>query len=171
MDIESLDVNEDTGGSSSVGDELGNNGEWEVGVDELAWAIEVKVAHSVGVDITSIGIALGSVSVSNTAAGTSALVETVGAVARVTRNLVSISIESFSCWANIRSICVSERVGLPDIHLVTASTIGTDTRVGTVGCWNPSLDVCLQNLSVDWSMLRRYKKLTAPLMNLRSRGH
>lgn len=86
LDVESLDVNESTSTSSGVGDELSNNGERQVGVDGLAWAIEVEVTHSVRVDITSISIALGSISVSNTARETRTLVKTSGAVARMTKS-------------------------------------------------------------------------------------
>ena len=36
-----------------------------------------------------------------------------------------------------------DRVGLPDIHLVTAGTHGTLARVGGVGVWVPAADVSL----------------------------
>lgn len=67
MDVEALDIDEGTGCSTSVGDELGDNGHWLGGVNGLAWAIEVEVTHAVRVNITSISIALGGISVSKTA--------------------------------------------------------------------------------------------------------
>lgn len=127
LDVEALDVGEGAGGSSVVGNELGDDGELGLGVDGLAWAVEVEVALAVRVEVASIritgsSITVGAVSSTASIAGAHGLA---GGVARV------------------GSVGVRDRVRLPDIHLSTARTVVTDTGVGIVGRLGPSLNVTL----------------------------
>jgi hypothetical protein len=75
LDIVAFDLDEGAAGSSTICDELCDDGKWLGCVNGFAWAIEVLVARTVWVDIASIGIALGSVSVSNTAGSSATLLE------------------------------------------------------------------------------------------------
>ena len=127
LDVEALDVGESTGGGSVIGDELGDDGELGLGVDGLAWAVEVEAALAVRVEVTSIRVASSSitvVAVSSTASIASAH-GLAGSVARV------------------GSVGVRDGVGLPEIHLSTARTVVTDTGVRIVGRLEPSLNVTL----------------------------
>lgn len=137
LDPESLDVNKGTAWGSGVGDELSDDGDWLVGVngEAGAWTIELQVTLAVRVDVASISITLGGVSISNTTAETSALINT---------HLV----------ARVRSVCVGNGVGLPDIHLVTACTAETFSGVGTVGVSSPALSIGLSvdELEITWAL-------------------
>lgn len=123
---EALDLNKSSAVGTSVGQELGDDRNWLGGVNGEAgsWTVEVQVAHAVSVDITSISIALGGVSVTNTAGKTSTLINT-HVVARM--------------WGK----SAGDGVGFPDIHLVTAGTTLTLSGVGRVGVSSPSLSVGL----------------------------
>jgi len=57
LDVEAVDLVESASGSATVGEELGDDGEFGVGVDNLSWAIEGSVAIAVRVEIATIGIA------------------------------------------------------------------------------------------------------------------
>lgn len=75
LSIETLDVSES---SRAVGDELGDNGDLLGGIDGLSRAVEGGVAHTVGVEVTSVVVTNTVVSVG---AGLSAIAG--GAVASV----------------------------------------------------------------------------------------
>jgi hypothetical protein len=72
LNVEALDFAQGTGGCTILGDELGDDGEWLGGVDCLTSTVEGLVAHSVGVEITSVGITEGGVSCSNSAVSSGA---------------------------------------------------------------------------------------------------
>lgn len=126
LDIQAADLGEGTGGSVVGGDELSDNGDLLGGIDGLAGAIEVGVAHTVGVEITTIFVAHTSITV----------------VAITTGSTAAAGLASAS--ARMRSIGSRDRVGFPDIHLSTASTVLADTGVGIVGRWVPSSNIGLQ---------------------------
>lgn len=110
---------------------LSDNGELLAGVDGLASAVKVLVAHAEGVPVTSIGVTVASIASGRV--GTSA---SIASTAVLTRRL-----------ARVRSIGHAHRVGLPDVHLGAARTSSTDTSVGVVGGRLPSLDVALLHSS------------------------
>lgn len=72
LDVESFDLGKGAAGGAVGGDELGDNGEDLAGVDGKTSTVEVGVAHSVGVEITSIGVAQGGVTSANAAVSASA---------------------------------------------------------------------------------------------------
>lgn len=156
LDVESLNLAQGSGIGASVGDELSHDGEDRVGVDCLAWAVEVLVTLTVGVEVTSIGISDTGISVR----GVSSSTGVAGA-------------HALCGWVGrVRSESARDRVGFPDIHLSTARAVASDTSVYVVRRWNPSLNVGLNGmlvqLLVQWLPTQKH---TMPLMNLRSRGH
>jgi hypothetical protein len=64
--VEALDFREGAGVGAVVGDELGDYCEGLGSVDGQAGAVEGGVAHAVGVEITSVGIAKGGVAGADT---------------------------------------------------------------------------------------------------------
>jgi len=124
LNIETLDIMEGT----TLFDELGDDSEDLVGVDGLAGAEEGGVAHSVGVEVASVGIAAAGISVGRgaTTAGIS-LAHVVGVVG-----------------AGMRSVGGGHRVGLPNVHLGTACSMLSIATV--LGGSFPSLGV---SLSID----------------------
>lgn len=127
LDVEALDVGESTGGGSVIGDELGDDGELGLGVDGLAWAVEVEAALAVRVEVTSIRVASSSITV--------VAVSSTASIASAHRLAGSV--------ARVGSVGVRDGVGLPEIHLSTARTVVTDTGVRIVGRLEPSLNVTL----------------------------
>jgi hypothetical protein len=97
-----------------ISDELGNNGEWLGGINSQTRAIERGVAHAVRVEVASISIAQRGVPRANAAVGTRAS-------------------SLLGDRARMRSIGSRNRVGLPDIHLVTARTIHAGTGIRVAG--------------------------------------
>ncbi|KAG6805268.1 hypothetical protein H0H87_004686, partial [Tephrocybe sp. NHM501043] len=111
-------------GGAIGGDELGDNGEFLGGIDLEARAIEGLVAHTVGVEIATVGIANGGIAVGSTAGST--------LTARKTGR---------RAW--VGSVGGGNLVGLPDIHLITAGTVVASARVGIVGRATPTSRVGL----------------------------
>lgn len=70
LDVLAADLNEGTRGGSVVSDELSDDGHLGVGVELLvgAWSVESGVTHSVGVEVTSVLVANGLVTVSTVTA-------------------------------------------------------------------------------------------------------
>ena len=97
-----------------ISDELGNNGEWLGGINSQTRAIECGVAHAIRVEIASISITERGVPCANAAVG-----------ARASSLLGD--------RARMRGIGSRNRVGLPDIHLVTARAIHAGTSIGVGG--------------------------------------
>ncbi len=63
LKVQALDLNERAGRSSAVGDELSDDGELLAGIDSASGAVETSVAHAVGVEVATVGVADGGVSV------------------------------------------------------------------------------------------------------------
>ena len=126
LDVEALDLAQFAAGL----DELRDDGDLLGGVDGEALAVEALVALAVRVEVASVGVAVAGVAVRGvgTAAGV-ALARVVGGVG-----------------AGVRSIGAGDAVGLPDIHLSTASTKVTNTGVDIVARGLPSFNV---GLAVD----------------------
>lgn len=101
-------------GFTYISDELGNNGEWLRRINGQTRAIESGVAHAVRIEIASISIAERGVPRANAAVG-----------ARASSLLGD--------RARMRSIGSRNRVGLPDIHLVTARAIHAGTGIRVAG--------------------------------------
>ena len=101
LDVESLDLGESAGGGSVGGDELGHNGERLGGIEDHAGTVEGLVSHTVGVEITSIGIADTAVS-----AGVTTSISSAGGLA--------------DYRAGMRGVGGRDAVGLPDIHFRAA---------------------------------------------------
>jgi hypothetical protein len=104
LNVEALDFIEVAAGGSGIGQELSYDCEDLCCVDDHAWAVECLVSHSVGVEITSIGIGSSSiarcgVSTSTGIASTSSLGDIVG---------------------GMRGKGSRDGVCFPDIHLSTA---------------------------------------------------
>lgn len=111
-----------------VGLELGDNGEGLAGVESLALAVEVGVAHAVGVVVAAVGVA---------AAGVAVLGVGAAALVVVTAHVVVVEAD----LAGVGGQGEGVGVGLPDIDLSTASTEGTDTGAGVGGRGLPAFVV------------------------------
>jgi len=125
LDVETTDLGERAAGRVVVGEELSDDGELGVGVDGLSGAVETLVAHTVRVEVTTVGVANASVSVVCTTASCAAAA---GGRSAVTR---------------MGGVGSRNGVGLPDIHLVTAGTVVSGTSVGIVCRSLPSIRVGL----------------------------
>lgn len=110
LDVEALDINESAGGGAIVSDELGDDGERLGSIKDTSGTVEVGVAHSVRVEIASVGVAEAGVSVRVTAIVTSA------------SGLPDDG-------AGMRSIGGRDGVGLPDILLDNEGQIKAVYRV------------------------------------------
>jgi len=137
LDVESLNTNEVTRGSTGVSDELGYNGENLGGINGQSWTVEGGITHTVGVEITTVFVANTVVSIiANTASGVR--------VAHGQTNRV----------ANVRSKGSRDGVGFPEIHLIAASTVVSGTGVGVIGGWLPSIGVGLTSdeFDITWAL-------------------
>lgn len=123
LDVVLLDLAHAAAGA----DKLRDNGELLAGVDGLAGAVKVLVAHAVGVPVTSIGVAVASIASGRVGASAG-----IASAAVLARRL-----------ARVGSKGHAHRVSLPDVHLGAAGTSSTDTGVDVVGGRLPSLDVTL----------------------------
>ena len=143
LDVESLDLAQSARVSASIREELSDDSEDRVGVNSLAWAVEFLVALAEGVDVTSVRICDTGISVRGvgTSAGVSRAHGLSGRVGRVGGE------------------SGRDGVGFPDIHLSAARTVRSETSVGVVGSWNPSLDVCLNPKSVIARLTRSHGKV------------
>ena len=154
LDVDAANFREVAVGGSVGRDELSDNGELPAGVDGLAFTEEGLVTHTEGVEVASVFVAdttVTIVAVTTLSAGASGL--TVGA-------------------ANVRGVCGSVGVGLPDIHLVTTGAVLARARVRVVLGRLPVEDIGL--VEEGWSMSEftdMRPQLTSPLMNLISWGH
>jgi hypothetical protein len=115
---------------------------------EATLAVEISVAHAVGVVVASVGVALSSeavvgvgatavVGLTNVILVLSARVrgesEGVGVGLPVVQGLDRhVAFPTFGIW------------GLPDINFGTAGTVLTDTSIGIVGGFNPAIAVGLE---------------------------
>lgn len=126
LNIEATNFGESTGGRVVVGDKLGDNCEFLGGIDGVAGAcaIEVLDTLTIRIEITAIGIADRAVAVSN------------GAVLAAGDTRGS---------ARMGGIGSGNGVGLPDIHLIAASTPFASTSIGIIGGADPSFNVGLVN--------------------------
>lgn len=132
LDVKSLDFAQGPSVSASVGDELSYNSENRVGVDNLAWAVELLVALAVRVEIASVGISNTSVSVSGVGTSTSVT-----------------DAHGLPSWVGrVRGESGGDGIGLPDIHLSAARAVSSITGVCVVRGWDPSFNVGLNRLSV-----------------------
>jgi hypothetical protein len=125
LDVEPLDLGESTSVGTISGNELGHNGEDLGGIDSHSWAIEGLVTHTVGVEVTTIFITRGGVTAGR----------------RVVTTLGTGTFVQSSVGAHMGSIGSRDTVGFPDIHLVTAHTEVTSSRVWIVSVTNPASDV------------------------------
>jgi hypothetical protein len=126
LDVEAADLDEVSGGGVVVGDELGDHGHLLVGVDSLAGSVEAPVTLAEGVEVATVGVAKTFIT---------------GVVALGTRAaLVATLVDGV---ARVRGVGGGDGVGLPDIHLSTASTVCSLAGVGAVGRGIPSLNVGL----------------------------
>lgn len=128
--VDTADLLEVAGGLAVVGNELSDDGHLGVGVDSLALAIEAGVSHTVGVEVASVLVADTEVSVWS-------VVAALGAGAALL----------LGGGARVRSVGGSHAVGLPDIHLVAASSVLALTGVWIEIRWSPSVDVALERIS------------------------
>ena len=101
LDVEALDFNERTGGGVVVSDELGDDGHGLGGVEGHAGAEESGVAHTVRVEIASVGVANARVPI-----GISTFVARAGGWA--------------GNRARMRSVRGGDGVGFPEVHLIAA---------------------------------------------------
>jgi len=109
-------------------EELRDHGDLLARVDGEALAVEAGVALAVAVEVASVGVAVAGVAVVRVgAAAVVALADVVGGVR-----------------AGVGSVGGGDRVGLPDVHLSTASTHVTNAGVRVVGRWVPALNVGLE---------------------------
>lgn len=126
LDIDTTDLRESSGGGVVGGDELGDNGEDRSSVDGRTRAVEVSDTHAERVEVTTILVAHTAVPVVTvTTVGTLATVLAVGG-------------------ADVGGIGSRNGVGLPDIHLRAARTVGTSSCVRVVVRRLPALDVSLE---------------------------
>lgn len=125
LDVEAADLSEVAAGGAVVGNELGDDGELLAGVDGHALAEEGLVAHTEGVEVATIGV-------------TEAVVPVVTLAALSTR-AASLDIDS----AGMRGECSTHGVGLPDVHLVAASTVLAASCIGIGARGSPAKDVGL----------------------------
>jgi len=137
LDIEAADLLEGTGVGTVSSDELSDNSHLLGGIKGLAFTIELLVAHTEGVEVTTILVANGGVS----AVSITALSGTVTSILSL-------------FGARMGSIGGGDLVGFPDIHLRTASTISSATGVGVSIRWVPSFNVGLSvdELDVVWAL-------------------
>jgi len=124
LDVEATNLAEGAGCGTVAGDELGDDCELLGSVDGHALSVEGLVTHTEGVEVTTIGIANTGVAVGGTTS-----------IAFAASLLVD--------CARVRSECSSVVVGLPDIHLVAASTVLTGSCVYVGGGCGPSSRVGL----------------------------
>ena len=111
---------------SAIGsDELSDNGELAVRVDGHARPKEGAVTHTPGVEIASVLVA-----------NTTVTVVTITAVGAGATTLLGNR-------AGMGGIGSRVFVGLPDIHLGTASSVLALSSVGIVAGWGPSFDIAL----------------------------
>jgi hypothetical protein len=132
LDVETADLAESTAGGSGSSQELSDDGEWLGGIDGHARAIEVRDTIAVRVEIATALVA-------NTSSA-------VGITAVVTGSTTSVW--AINC-ARMGGIGGSDRVGLPEIHLVTACAVFAGTSVGAVGSWVPADVVGLATDELD----------------------
>ena len=125
LDVETTDLAESTARRVGAGQELSDDGELGAGINREALSIEALVAHSEGVEITTIGVA-------NTVVPRCDSTVFTGAT----------GLSTDSAWMG----CVGRgyRVGFPDIHLIAAGAIISGPCVGVVGRRRPSGNVSLQ---------------------------
>lgn len=137
LDIESSDVNESTAVSSVVSDELSDNGHLPGSINGLSWTIEFPVTHTEGVEIATVLVAVGLVSVL--------------AITAVNGVVTDVNTGSL---ASVRSVSVGDRVGLPDIHFGAANSELTESGIVIGRGWVPSNNVSLSTnpLDVVWAL-------------------
>jgi len=136
LDVKSANLGEITSLSTVRSDELGNNGELALGVDGESRSVEGLVTLTERVEIATILVADTLVSlISITALDSSAGQKTGG-------------------LADVRSVGSRDGVGLPDVHLGAAGTVGTGSSIGVGRRSGPSLNVCLSgnHLQVVWAL-------------------
>jgi hypothetical protein len=71
LNVETLDFVHRSRGSASVGEELGDNGEFAIRVNGLAGTVKAGIAHAVGVEVTSVWVTCAGISVGRICATTS----------------------------------------------------------------------------------------------------
>jgi hypothetical protein len=122
LDVDTVDLREGAGGGIVASDELSDDGQLLGGVDGLVWSVEGGVAHTVSVEIATIGITVSAIAVCDGAFFTG-----------------TDSLTLDGTW--VRGESRGDGVGFPDIHFSAARTVHTGSGVGTVSFGCPSFDV------------------------------
>jgi len=127
LDPEAADLLQVSSAGPVVGDELSDDLERLGRVNDLAGAIETPVTETVGVVVAAVSVAETGISIANSAVGSSATLEAavVGSLARM------------------GGVGRAHRVGLPNIHLRTASSVLSGSCVGVGGRAHPTLCISL----------------------------
>jgi hypothetical protein len=126
LDVETANLLEGAVSGSVAGNELGDDGEFGLGVYGHAFTVEGSVTHAVRVEVASILVAHSAIAVvAITALGSRAPIWT-------------------SDSATVRGIGSSDLVGFPDIHLRAARAVFTLASVLVVGRAFPSFNVSLE---------------------------
>lgn len=108
LHVDAANFLESARSSAAVGDELSDDSHLLGGIDRLARAVEVLVAHAERVEIAPVGIAGTAVAVAG---------------ARATTTRVARAARLLDIVARMGSDSRRDRVGLPDVHLVTAAAV------------------------------------------------
>lgn len=126
LNVETTDLVEVTVGSTVSRDELSDDGELAACVDGHTFAKESLVAHTEGVEIASVLITNSSVPLV--------------VVTAVSARAFGLTVDG----ARVRSEGSGIVVGLPNVHLGTASSKCAASGVGVTGRTSPTLDVGLR---------------------------
>lgn len=101
LNVDTTDFAEGTGGGVVARQELGDDGEYRVGIDGQARSVEGFVTHTEGVEVAAVGVAQTVVAVGDRALFTSAFGLTLNGT-----------------W--VGGECSRDGVGFPNIHFVAA---------------------------------------------------
>lgn len=124
LNVETTDLGETAAGGVVAGDELGDNGELLGGVDGHTGTVEGLITHAERVEIATVGITNGGIAILGTAVGT-------------------LTARDTGAGTGVRGVGGGDGVGLPDVHLTTASTPVASSGISVIIRAAPAFNISL----------------------------